>query len=322
MKTRHAQYLFAFVLGVVIAVSFARAQPAHLTLAQQFVNDIDAGQLSGPLTYKNAANQDVAYNRYGGSWSGADAYIVKLATATTRAENYTVCAPLVSILLQRAYPGWSWSSVTFTDTLKPLLPVNKQSVTTASPFPYQYVKLMQQQKGFPDGPVATLDAVRPGYIFALWQPALANQTNDHAGLVVAVRLDDAVDYPSGAATANATYAGTRLVPVDIIDSSKNPHGPDDSRIFTLTHTVVNPDGTTAVTSTTYTTQGVGAGTMGVLIDAAGTVLGHIWSLPAGNPASANATEVANWLTTFHANLRLQSDRELLFARHEKQAVTP
>lgn len=319
MKTRHAQYLFAFVLGVVIAVSFARAQPAHLTLAQQFVNDIDAGQLSGPLTYKNAANEDVAYNRYGGSWSGADAYIVKLATATTRAENYTVCAPLVSLLLQRAYPGWSWSSVTFTDTLKP---AGKQSVTTASPFPYQYVKLMQQQKGFPDGPVATLDAVRPGYVFALWQPALTTQANDHAGLVVAVRLNAALDYPSSAATADAAYAGTRLVPVDIIDSSKNPHGPDDSRIFTVTQTVTLADGTSAVTSTTYTTQGVGAGTMGVLVNAAGTVLGHIWSLPAGNPASTDATEVANWLTTFHANLRLQSDRELLFARHVKQAVTP
>lgn len=293
-------------LALAALATSALATPAHLETALQLVDGITVAQKAGTI-YK--AGTTTPYNRYGGSWtSTTDASGYKLATTTAYAENNTKCAPLVSHLLKNAY-AWSWSKAAykFTDpTIVPAFnpngtPKNNEIISTASPYPYQYVALMKQKKGFPDGALFNLNDVKPGYIFSLWAPADgANQANDHAGLVVEVDLDGALAYPSGEATADSTLAGTRLVAVDIVDSTNTPHGDTDSRKFTYN-------------GTAYTIPGAGTATIGVLIDASGAIVGHTWSLP-----TADYAKPADWIADLHNRLQRQSVRELVFARHEKQ----
>lgn len=299
----------ALSLALASAGLMPAQTPAHLEAALQLVDGITVAQKKGAI-YKPNTSPAVAYNRYGGSWtSTTDASGYTLATTTTYAENNTKCAPLVSHLLKNAY-AWSWSKSTckFVDpTITPVVnpdgTVTNNIVSTASPYPYQYVALMKQKKGFPDGALANLNSVKPGYLFALWEPAAgASQMHDHAGLVVEVDLAGALAYPSSEPTSDAALAGSRLVAVDIVDSTNTPHGATDSRTFTYN-------------GASYTIAGAGTATMGLLIDAAGNILGHTWSLP-----TADYAKPAEWLADLHSRLQRQSVRELVFARHEKQPV--
>lgn len=304
----------SLLLAFAALAATASAQiPAHLDQALQLVDGITLAQSQGTIYVPNTSPK-VAYNRYGGSWSStSDPSGYALATTATYATNNTRCAPLVTHLLKSAY-AWNWSSNTY-KFVDPTLVVGATKpdgtvittniVKTASPYPYQYVAMMKQKVGFPDGAVTNLNSVRAGYVFALWEPALGGeQEHDHAGLVVSVDLAHALAYPSTAAGADATLAGTRLVAVAIVDSTNTPHGAGDTRVFTYGNTA-------------YKIAGAGRATMGVLIDAQGAIVGHTWSLPTEDHADADA-----WVADLHNRLNRQADRELVFARHAMQPATP
>jgi len=295
MKNKLA--LIAFALALALTAALAPAQvPAHLDIGLDLVDQIAAAQSQGVIDKPNTSPA-IPCNRYGGSWNSASnpsGYTLANLAQGIYAENNTTCAPLVTHLLKNVY-HWSWSKVAFID------PFTHQSTTSASPTPYRYVALMKQSKGFPDGPVAQLAEVRAGYVFSIWEPGLAQQDHDHTGLVVAVAAQG-IAYPAHP-DANPALAGATLVPVTILDSTSSPHGPGDSRTFVYNHTA-------------YSIPGAGTGVMGVLVDAQGNILGHTSSIPAADVATAPA----HWLSQFATRFRPQAEREIVFARHEKQAA--
>lgn len=288
-------------LGAVSLANARAAAPAHLTTALALSAEIRAQGESGVFT--NASG--VALNRYGGSWSGSDASFYTLAgsAADGLPMNYTKCAPLISRLLRNT-SNFRWNNWTFKD------PVLGFSVTTASPFPYQMIAMMEQGRGFATS-FTDLQLAEPGDIICLSRTS--NPTDDHAMLFVEADWDSAVEYPADVPHSDPALAGALFVPILIVDStSTNPavasgglHA-SDSRRFVL------PDGSVRFT------PGVGTGVMGVLVDGDGEILGHTWSLPTdGDPESDDAGEVDAWVEDLNDRLEVQTGtdaREMVIGR--------
>lgn len=292
MKNRLLQLTFAFGLTAIFAVALARAEaapalPRHLELGLTLVDQITAAQAEQVFTDAS----DVALNRYGGSWNDSvDPSFVRFldVPSHTLAANNTTCAPLVTHLLAKAY-AWNWTKHPFT-----YVDAQGKSVTikTASPRPEQYVLFIKNQVGFA-ARITSLRQVQAGDVMAIMPTATEV---GHVTLVVNVDLASAVTYPSALAGAKPELAGTTFYAVDVLDSSSGLHT-DDSRLVTVGGVITQ-------------VPGVGTGRMGVLVDAAGAVVGHTWSLPNADAA----TQPAAWLNGLHSRLRLQSQRELVFGR--------
>lgn len=270
----------AFVGGTVAVF----AQPAHLTKGLQLVDEISGAQAAGVLVDAN----NVPLNRYGGSWNSATnpSYIRFAALPSVLPANNTKCAPLVTHLLKSCY-NWNWSAYSFSD---PILGVTK---STASPYPYQYIALLKEGKGFA-ARITRLDQVLPGDVLLWWN--IGSADNDHAMIVVGVNLAGGKAYPSDHANANPALAGTTYYEVEVLDSSSGVHT-NDSRIV-------------PVNGVDTQIPGVGTGTIGVLVDANFEIVGTTWSLP----NSDYTTQRTGWLNGLHSRLKLQTATEAVIGR--------
>lgn len=301
MKNRLLQLAFTLSLTLLVTVTLARADqptplPKHLDRALELVAEIlDAQHLgafaepSGPLL-----------NRYGGSWNSAsDPSFIRFAGPnSTLPGNNTTCAPLVTHLLKFTY-GWDWSLLPIFD------PLLNTWVATASPKAYRYVSAIKLHTGFVQQ-LTRLADVLPGDIAAYWD---VGTDDGHAMIVASVDLASAKPYPSSTTGADPALAGTTFYEMTVLDSSASGHT-NDTRLVTI-------NGVTALTG------GAGAGIMGVLINAAGEIVAHTWSLPTSNYTTVKngATIInPNWLSGLTSRLKFQTSRELVFGR--LPALTP
>ena len=94
-------------------------------------------------------------------------------------------------------------------------------------------------------------------------------------------------------------AGTHFYRMTILDSTSSPHS-NDTRRFSIVDD--NDD------EANYTITGAGTGDMGIFLDTSGNIVGHTWSLPNSGFGSQQ------WLNQIANNIRLQSDRYMVFGR--------
>lgn len=276
--------LLTFTAAAALATS-ALAQPAHYTQALQLVDEIQAAQDAG--VYTDGAG--TALNRYGGSWGSAtDGSFIRFADIPQGVlpGNNTRCAPLVTHLLKYCY-GWNWKSYTFLD---PITGANKTSV---SPYPYQYVALIKQQKGFA-ARITRLDQAQAGDVIAWWK--VGSDQKDHAMLLSSVNWNSAKTYPTDQLDSDPSLAGTTYYEVEVIDSSSDLHA-NDSRL-------VNVNGVDTHL------PGIGTGTIGLLVNANSEIVGFTWSLPTKNYATATNY----WLLDLHKRLNRTPAWEAVIGR--------
>jgi len=287
MKTTLHHILASLITAGALALgnSAVRAQ-ATGHLAEGLLLSTQIADQAAQGIFTDAAN--IPLNQYGGSWSasaGKPKSGYSLAKPGSPARNLTTCAPLISRLLQNVY-GWKWSNYSFFD------PVTSTVVTTASPYPYQMVALLNAGKGF-TGSTTDLDQAVAGDVLLFWRPS--QPTDDHAALFIEARWDDAVSYPTGLPASVPALAGSRLVPVEILDSTGDTLHSEDSRL------IERPAGTFTVT------HGIGTGVIGILVAADGQILGHTWSLPTnGDPSSADADVRNAWVINLNSRLETQT----------------
>ena len=271
----------AFILGAVAAC----AQPLHLVKGLQLADEIGGAQDAGVFTDA----QNVALNRYGGSWNSAsDPSFIRFANlgAGVLPANNTKCSPLVTHLLKHCY-NWSWSAHAFYD---PVLKINK---TSASPAPYQYIALLKAGKGFSQQ-VTRLDQALPGDVLLWWR--VGSDDSDHAMIIVRVDQQSAKPYPTDHANSQAAYAGTTYYEVEVLDSSSSTHT-NDSRIV-------------PVNGIDTHVPGIGTGTIGVLVNANSQIVGVTWSLP----TSHYVTQRGGWLNGVHSRLKPVPTWEIAIGR--------
>jgi hypothetical protein len=238
-------------------------------------------------------------NRYGGAWKGTSnttQSFYRLETAALPPANLTTCAPLISRLLAAKY-NFKWSNYSFID------PISGKTNSTASPFPYQLLAMMKQGKGFTNS-TTRLDLAQAGDILAFSR--IGNATDDHAALFIRARWESAATYPAGLADSIAALEGLTYVEVEILDSTGDTLHSEDSRLVEFPAGVFTQ------------TEGVGTGVIGILVDDAGQIQGHTWSLPDnGDPASDDDDERNDWVRNLNGRIEVQTGtggRELRFGR--------
>jgi hypothetical protein len=281
MKTTQILLLSASLLSAASAL----AQPAHLTKAQQLLDEVQAAQEAGVYT----DGTGTSLNRYGGSWGSAtDASFIRFADLANGVlpANYTRCAPLITHLLKYT-SGWNWKNYTFID------PLTNSAKSTASPAPYQYIALVKQGKGFA-ARVTRLDQAQPGDLLFWWQ--VGSDQSDHAMIVSSIDWSSAKAYPANLAGSDPTLAGSTYYEVEVIDSSANLHT-NDSRL-------VNVNGTDTQIA------GIGTGTIGVLVNANFEIVATTWSLP----ASDYTTQPNSWLSGLTSRLKRTPAWEIVIGR--------
>lgn len=254
----------------------ALAQSAHQASAELLLQQIQQAQGAG--VFADPRGQPL--NRYGGSWSSAtEPSFIRFADPLQGVlpGNLTTCSPFLSRLFQAQY-GWNWNqeAYRFND------PVLGQSVRRPSPEAYQYGLLIQQGLGFT--PIQTLNLALPGDVLAWW--VAGSPDNDHVMLIQQVRWNTLKPYPSGLPNSNPALAGTQFVEVRVIDSSADTHSQD-------TRWVAKDGALTHI-------DGLGAGTIGLLLDINLRVIGRTWSLP----EASYDTQKNTWVKSLNGRLKL------------------
>ena len=265
-------------------------EPAHLTAGLQLVDEINATHSLGIFT----DGEGTAINNYGGSWnSNNNPSFIRFfdeANGVLPANN-TTCAPFVTHLLKHTY-NWSWYAHTFLD------PISNKAKRSASPNPWQYLALIEQNVGFASQITDAL-AAAPGDIISIHY---SGTTSGHTVILVDLDTANPLPYPESGNNWNPLLAGTTFYRMRVLDSTSSPHS-NDTRRFT----VVDPDTDIA---TPHEIDGVGTGDMGLIVDAQGNIVGHTWSLP----NSDYATQQSGWMGGINSRLELQADRTLVIGR--------
>jgi hypothetical protein len=254
------------------------AQPSNLYAgAQLLLAQILQSQAAGV----RVDAQGVSINRYGGSWSSStDPSFVRFADPMNGVlpGNNSKCSSLLSRLLQTLH-GWSWnqSAYAFVDPVTGLL------TQKPSPEAYQYGALIRQGLGFAE--LTYANQVQPGDVLAWWLNG--STESDHVMLVHEVRWNTLRAYPTGLPNSNAALAGTQFVEVRVIDCSSDTHT-QDTRLVSVNGQLTH-------------IAGIGEGTIGLLLDATGRILGRTWSLPEAD----FATRPNTWVKSLNSRLKLQ-----------------
>ena len=148
--------------------------------------------------------------------------------------------------------------------------------------------LIEQQTGFTSQIHAFTDAYS-GDVMAI---RYISSWSGHTMMINAIDWDGAVEYPASHPDANPDLAGTWYIPVQVLDSTSNPHSNDTRE--------VNGE----------ELEGIGTGTIGIVIDDTGVIVGHTWSLPSSDPL----TSTDNWISSLHNRLKWQQDRKMVIGR--------
>lgn len=132
------------------------------------------------------------------------------------------------------------------------------------PLAAHYHDTILQENGFTR--VRDVQLIQPGDILAVKYKQLA--TDKSTGHVMLV-----MEPPTPMIAKRPLVDGTKQWSVAIVDSTKSPHGKDDSRM--------NDDGTKS--------NGVGRGTFRLYVDANGEVIAYAWSTSSGSIFRERAT---------------------------------
>ncbi len=253
----------------------------------ELVDQIATYQASGIFTDGNG----VFLNRYGGSWgSNSDPSFVRLEDPENGIlpGNNTKCSPLVTHLFRNLY-GWNWSEHAFYD------PVEAKVKTSVSPQAYQYCALIKQQVSFVQVP--TLADALPGDILSWW--VVGSSSDDHTMIIQNVNWSSAKPYPVGLSNSNPALAGTTFYEVRVVDSSSDTHA-DDTRLVDVGGVIEHIDG-------------IGTGTIGLLVNQNFEIVGRTWSLP----TSDYATKPNTWVKSLNSRLKLAPTWEIVVGRFQQ-----
>jgi hypothetical protein len=254
--------------------------PTFLAMGRTLLEQILACQSTGIFLDQDG----VEINRNGGSWgSSSNPAMIRFADLDNGILplNNNKGTTLVGLLLQTAYDH-SWKDYPFYDT------EDDRVRTTSSPGSSQYVDLIEQQAGF-SAQVHTLTNAYPGDVLAV---RYISNWSGHTMMINAIDWSAAVEYPATHPDANPDLAGTWYVPVQVLDSTSNPHSNDTREMNGVE------------------LEGIGTGTIGVLIDDNGAIVGHTWSLPSSDPI----TSTSSWISSLHNRLKWQQDRKMVIGR--------
>ncbi|XOV72904.1 MAG: hypothetical protein ACFHW5_06920 [Verrucomicrobiota bacterium] len=254
--------------------------PSFMVLGRTLLDQILTIQAAGVFVDQDGTD----INRNGGSWgSSSNPAMIQFADEANGIlpMNNTKGTTLLSLLLQEAY-GHSWRDYEFFDTKK------NEVRKTSSPGSTQYVDLIEQQAGFSSQIHAFTDAYA-GDVIAI---RYISSWSGHTMLINAIDWSAAVEYPATHQDANPNLAGTWYVPVQVLDSTSNPHSNDTREMNGVE------------------LEGIGTGTIGVLIDDNGAIVGHTWSLPSSDPI----TSTSSWISSLHNRLKWQQDRKMVIGR--------
>ena len=269
--------------GVLLASGWLSAGTLdHLEMGLDLVDHLLLHQTAGEFEDEN----QVELNQYGGSW-GAGTLLVQPGDHENGILPYNLskCGSFVTKLLNQSY-GWNWSDYEFFD------PNEGEFITSASPNSHRYMELIKQQIGFSEQLFDLVD-VLPGDLMIKRD---VGTTSGHTALVKEVFLDHPMPYPNASPEAQESLFGSTYFEVDVLDCSSSHHSNDSRFVFY--------DGLI------YETNGAGVGTMGVLVDAFGTIIGHTWSLPSANYDQ----NIDSWVSQLNDKIRLFSETELVFGR--------
>lgn len=167
------------------------------------------------------------------TWAGVD--------GASKTFNRSRCAPFITSVLRRAY-GWTDAHMTAT-------------FGSTSPSSSLYYDLVAGDEAGDLHAVTRVEALRPGDLLIMKYPADPNGPQSDSGHVMMVR---SIPTPI---TKAPVFEHTTQFAVDVIDSSKNAHGADDTRHYD-----------------NGTSQGAGRGTARLYADAAGNLAGYTWSV--------------------------------------------
>lgn len=271
----------------IVALPVPKPQPQHLIDGLQLVDEINAAHALGIFV----DGDDVAINRYGGSWSGNDQSYIRFMDEDNGVfpGNLTKCAPLVTRLLEYSY-DWDWNDYPFFNPKE-----NNAWDDTASPNPWEYLALIEQGKGFAMK-VTNIRQSNPGDIISIHY---IGETSGHTAILVDLHLEDPMEYPEVGDNLVPQLAGTHFYRMTILDSTQSPHS-NDSREFT----VVDEDDV----ETDHEIVGAGTGDMGIFLDINGNIIGHMWSLPNSDFGTQG------WLNRIEDDVHLQAERNMVFGR--------
>ena len=254
--------------------------PDFLELGRTLLEQIEACHAEGIFE----DTEGVEINRRGGSWgSNSNPAMIRFADLDNLIlpANNTKGTTLVSLLLKEAY-GHSWRDYTFFDTKAN---ANKK---TSSPSSTRYVDLIEQQLGF-SAQINHLTDAQPGDIISI---RYLSSWSGHTMMINAIDWQKAVEYPADHSDVDPEWAGTWFIPVQVLDSTSSPHSMD-------TREVGNQE-----------FEGIGTGTIGVLMNENCDIVGHTWSLP-----SADAEDDPDhWISQFHSRIKPQTERKMVIGR--------
>ncbi len=279
--------LLSAATALLAFASTGAAQSLHLDVAVELVDQITTYQANGIFTDGNG----VSLNRYGGSWnSNSDPSFVRLEDLENGIlpGNNTKCSPLVTHLLRNLH-GWNWSDHPFYD------PIEAKLKTSVSPQAYQYCALIKQEIGFDRVP--TLDAALPGDILSWW--VVGSSSSDHTMIIQNIDWSSAKPYPLGYANSNPALAGTTYYEVRVVDSSSDTHT-DDTRLVDVNGSIEHIDG-------------IGTGTIGLLVNPNFEIIGRTWSLPTSN----YDTQKNTWVKSLNSRLKLAPTWEIVVGRFQQ-----
>ena len=249
-----------------------------LTLVEHLLEHQWAGQFED--------GDGVALNAYGGSWGGGT-LIVEPGDPDDGILPYNLskCGSFVTKLLNHSY-NWNWSDYEFYD------PSLGTSVTTASPTAHRYMELILQGEGFQSMLTHIVD-VAPGDIVVKRD---VGTTTGHVWIVKEVILSQPMPYPSDSSNALNSLVGTTYFEIDVLDCSSGYHSNDTRKVYY--------DGQL------HETHGAGVGTIGVLVDENGQLVGHSWSLP----SSGYGDDIDSWVSQLNSKIELFDETELVVGR--------
>jgi len=228
----------------------------------------------------------VPLNQYGGSW-GAGTLLVEPGDPDNNQYPYNLskCGSFVTKLLNQSY-NWSWSNYPFFD------PNQGQQVSTASPNAHRYMELITQQVGFKNQ-LFHISDVLPGDIMVKRD---VGTTIGHVWIIKEVVLGSPMPYPANQSDSQNHLIGTTYYEVDVLDCSEGYHTNDTRKVW--------------VNNQLHETHGAGVGTVGLLVDGNGVIIGHTWSLP---KASYNG-ETSDWVSQLNGKIELLDETELVIGR--------
>ena len=223
-------------------------------------------------------------NRYGGSWkSSSDPSYIRLADLDLGIlpGNNTKGASLVTWLLKESC-DWSWLGYSFADSK------SGRVAQTSSPTSSRYVDLIEQGVGF-ESEIDDLSRVLPGDVIAIRK---LSDWSGHSAIVESINWANAMAYPAGSGSATLGLDGAWIVPVRVLDSTRYVHS-NDTR-----------------STATGAEEGLGLGTMGMVMNSAYEIIGHTWSLPSADIE----LDTDRWVAQFHSRFKAQSERKVVVGR--------